>query len=161
MLITICTLGCPKKYKFRDSGQTMGEIIIKWFYYYYFRFRQLFVRAMLKNQNQIIHCAHSHISFFGAQSIRNAAENYKNKIRWIFGWVKIWKIMKNHKKMLCYKISENPLKVFLQLLARGMNKIKKKIRIYFRTLRHSSFLLPPVMECITEKGAFWDTLMYI
>ena len=61
--------------------------------------------------------------------------------------------------MLCSKISENPRKGFLQLLARGMNKIKK--RIYFRTLRHSSFLLPPVMECFTEKGAFWYTLMYI
>ena len=46
--------------------------------------------------------------------------------------------------MLCNKI-ENPRKrFFLQLLARGMNKIKK--RIYFRALRHSSFLLTPVME---------------
>ena len=40
-----------------------------------------------------------------------------------------------------------------------MNKIKK--RIYFLTLRHSSFLLPPVMEGFTEKVAFWDTLMYM
>ena len=53
----------------------------------------------------------------------------------------------NSQEMLCNKISENPRKGFLQLLARGMNKIKK--RIYFRTLRHSSFLLPPVMECFT------------
>ena len=43
--------------------------------------------------------------------------------------------------MLCNKISENPRKGFLQLLARGMNKIKK--RIYFRTPRHSSFLFAP------------------
>ena len=28
--------------------------------------------------------------------------------------------------MLCNKISENPRKGFLQLLARGMNKIKKR-----------------------------------
>ena len=61
--------------------------------------------------------------------------------------------------MLCNKISENQRKGFLQLLARGMSKIKK--RIYFRTLRHSSFLLPPVMECFMEKGAFWETLLYI
>ena len=61
--------------------------------------------------------------------------------------------------MLCNKISEYPRKGFLQLLARGMNKIKK--RIYFRTIHHSSFLLPPVMECFMEKGAFWDILMYI
>ena len=47
----ICTLGCPKK-KFYDSGQMIGEVILKWFYLYYFRFRQLFERAMFKNQNQ-------------------------------------------------------------------------------------------------------------
>ena len=39
-----------------------------------------------------------------------------------------------------------------------MKKIKK--RLYFRTLRHSSFLLPPGVECFTKKDAFWDTLMY-
>ena len=78
--------------------------------------------------------------FLGAQSIRNSAENY----------------MKNFADN---EISENPRKYFLLLLARGMSKIKKQI--YFRTLRHSSFLLPPVMECFTEKGAFWDTLLYI
>ena len=69
------------------------------------------------------------------------------------------KIDVNSLEMLCNKISENPRKGFLQLLALEMNKIKK--RIYFRTLRHSSFLLPPVMECFMEKGAFWDTLLYI
>ena len=58
--------------------------------------------------------------------------------------------------MLYIKISENLRKDFLQLLAWGMNKIKKQI--YFQTLRHPSFLFPPVMECFTEKGAFWDTL---
>ena len=47
----VCTLGCPKK-KFCDSGQLMGEVIIKGISFYYFRFRQLFERAMLKTQNQ-------------------------------------------------------------------------------------------------------------
>ena len=60
--------------------------------------------------------------------------------------------------MLCNKIFENPRKGFLQLIVGVMNKIKK--RIYFRTLRHLSFLLPPVIECFTEKGTFWDTLVY-
>ena len=50
--------------------------------------------------------------------------------------------------MLCNTIFENPQKGFLQSIAgsgpRGMNKIKK--RIFFQTLRHSSFLLPSVME---------------
>ena len=56
--------------------------------------------------------------------------------------------------MLYNKISENPRKGFLQLLDWGMSKIKK--RICFRTLSHSSFLLPSVMEFFTE-----DTLMSI
>ena len=30
----------------------MVEVIIKWIYFYYFWFRQLFERALLKNQNQ-------------------------------------------------------------------------------------------------------------
>ena len=55
----------------------------------------------------------------------------------------------NSQEMLCNKISENPRKGFLQLLARGMNKIKK--RIYFLTL-HGMF---------HGKDAFWDTLLYM
>ena len=54
-----------------------------------------------------------------------------------------------------------------QLFERAMfkNQNQKKslcayFRIYFRTLRPTSFLLPPEMECFTEKDAFWDTLMY-
>ena len=47
--------------KICDSGQMMGEVIIKWIYFYYIRFRQLFERAMLKNQNQKMHCAHAQI----------------------------------------------------------------------------------------------------
>ena len=106
---------------------------------------------MFKNQNQKIHCAHAQI-FSWAQLMNNAAENCKKKSR-IFWLGQNMKNDVNSQEMLCNKISENPRKGFLQLLARGMNKIKK--RIYFRTLRHSSFLLPPVMECFTEKGAFW------
>ena len=56
----------PKKYKFCDSWQMMGEVITKLFYFYYFRFRQLFERAMFKNQNQKIHCAYAQIFFMGA-----------------------------------------------------------------------------------------------
>ena len=61
----------------------------------------------------------------------------------------------NSQELLCNKISKNTRKGFLQLLAQGMNKIKKQ------TLHHPSFLLPPVMKCLMEKDAFWDTLMYI
>ena len=42
----------PPKKKFCDNEQMMGEVIIKWIYFYFFRFCQLFERAMLKNQNQ-------------------------------------------------------------------------------------------------------------
>ena len=85
---------------------------------------------------------------------KNAAENYIKKSQ-IFWLVQNMENDVNSWEMLCNK-TKNPRKGFLQLLARGMNKIKK--RIYFLTLRHSSFLLPPVMECFTEKDAFWDTL---
>ena len=72
--IVQCTLGCPKKTNiFCESWHMMGEVIIKWFYFYYFRFRQLFERALLKNQNQI---------FF---AWRNAAGNYEKKTLRIFG----------------------------------------------------------------------------
>ena len=64
----------PKNWKFCDSGQIMGKVIIKWFYLYYFWFNQPYALAMPKNQNQKIRCAHAQI-FYGAQSIRNAAEN--------------------------------------------------------------------------------------
>ena len=61
----------------------------------------------------------------------------------------------NSQEMLCNKISENPRKDFLQLLARGMNKINKTNIFWNPTsLKH---FLPPVMECFTEKKAIWDT----
>ena len=63
-----------KNWKFYDSGQMMGELIIKWFDFYYFWFYQPYAPAMPKNQNQIITlCAYADF-FNGAQSIRNAAE---------------------------------------------------------------------------------------
>ena len=46
--------------------------------------------------------------------------------------------------MLCNKSFRKSAKGFLQSLDRGTNKIKK--RIFFRTLHHSSLLLPSVME---------------
>ena len=75
----------------------MDKVIIKWFYFYYFRFRQLFERALLKNQNQLF--------FHGAQSTRNAAKiylldekNMKNDV--------------NSQEMLYNKISKNPWNFF-------------------------------------------------
>ena len=86
-----CALGCPKKWKFCDSGQMLGEVIIKWFYFYHFWFRQLFERAKQKNKTKNKLCACADF-LYGAQSIRNAAENYKKNCGF-FGWVKIWKMM--------------------------------------------------------------------
>ena len=83
--ITMCIRVSPPKKKFCESWQVIGEVIIKWFYFYYFRFRQLFDWALLKTQNQI--------SFtWSAVNLKNAAENYKKKIRGFFVW-KIWKMM--------------------------------------------------------------------
>ena len=107
---------------------------------YYFWFHQPCAPAMPKNQNQKICCAHAQI-FYGAQSIRNAAETYNIFFTDFLVGSKYGKFTK---KKLCNKISENPRKGFLQALDWGMNKIKKGI--FFRNLHHSSFLLPSVME---------------
>ena len=57
----LCVHNRVSQKKICDSGQLMVEVIIKWIYVYYFRFRQLLERAMLKNQNQKMHCAHAQI----------------------------------------------------------------------------------------------------
>ena len=60
----------PKK-KICESWQVMGEVIIKWFYY--FRFRHLFERALLKNQNQKL--------FSMERSLQGMPLKIKNKSR--------------------------------------------------------------------------------
>ena len=61
----------------------MGEVVIKWVYFYYFRFRQLFVREMLKPKLQILRCAHAQKQM-GRIYYKNAAENYIKKDSRIF-----------------------------------------------------------------------------
>ena len=89
---------------FHEPVHMMGEVIIKWFYFYYFRFRQLFERALLKNQNQ-------NLFTWGAVNLRNAAKNYKKKSR-IFWLDQNMKNDVNSQEMLCNKISKNP-RIFL------------------------------------------------
>ena len=84
--------------------------------------------------------------FYEAQPIRNAAENYNIFLTDFFGWVKIWKMMKIHKKFCVLKFPKIREKVILQQLDRGMNKIKKNIYFSNSTSFNSSFLLPYVME---------------
>ena len=63
----------------------MGEVIIKWFYFYYLRFRQRFERAMLKPKLQILRCEHAQKQM-GRIYYKNAAENYfffKSRIFWL------------------------------------------------------------------------------
>ena len=68
--LDIWSLGCPNFFFFFfcESWQVKDEVIIKWFYLYYFRFCQLFDWALLKNQNQ-------HFFTWSAVNLRNAAEN--------------------------------------------------------------------------------------
>ena len=56
-----------RNWKFYDSGPMMGEVIMKWFYFYYFWFTQPYVPTMPKNQNKNIRCVHAQIFFYGAQ----------------------------------------------------------------------------------------------
>ena len=95
----ICTLGWPKK-KFCDGLELMGEIIIKLFYFYYFRFRQLFERALLQNQNQIL--------FSMERSQQGMLLKIIKKNRGFFWLDQNMKNDVNSQEMLCNKISENP-----------------------------------------------------
>ena len=52
----------------------MAEVIIKWFYFYYFWFHQPYAQAMHKNQKYVVRMRR--FFFYGAQSTRNAAETY-------------------------------------------------------------------------------------
>ena len=100
------------------------------------------------DSGQKMRCAHAQIISWSA-----ANKEYRRNLyifSWIFGWVKIWKIMYIHKKFC------DPRKVFLQSLDRGMNKIKN--RIYLRGLHHSSFLLPYVITTTRSRiyiYSFW------
>ena len=48
-----------KNWKFYDSELTMGKIIIKWFYSYYFWFYQPYAPAMPKTQKYVVRaCAY-------------------------------------------------------------------------------------------------------
>ena len=78
----------------------MGEIIIKWFYFYYFRFRQLFERALLKNQNQT--------KFSMERSQQGMPLKIQKKKSCIFWLDQNVKNDVNSQEMLCNKISENP-----------------------------------------------------
>ena len=93
---------------------------------YYFRFRQLFERAMLKNQNQKIALCACADFFLGAQSIKNAAEDYKKKNRGFFGWVKIWKIMYIHMKCCVIKFPKIRKKVFYNCSLGGWTKLNNE-----------------------------------
>ena len=115
---------------------------------------------MTKTQSQKIYCGMHWCRdfFYGAQPIRNAAETYNIFFADFLDGSKYgrWCISQ---KNLRNKISENPLKGFLQSLDRGMNKIKKKNIFSNSTSLKLSFalcqgiLLPPV-------AVFWATLMY-
>ena len=101
-----------KTKNFSESWHMMGEVIIKWFYFYYFRFRPLFERALLKTQITIIAlcaCAKT----VGRMKCKNAAENYKKKKSRIFLLDQNMKKDVNSQEMLCNKISENP-QIFLK-----------------------------------------------
>ena len=103
-----------------------GEVIIKWFYFYYFWFHQPNAPA---------------------QSISNAAETFNVFFSRIFWFGKIWK------RFCVLKFSKIRKKVFFsKIWIGGWTKLKK--RIYFRTLRHSSFRLPSVMDFFHGESCF-------
>ena len=81
-----------KNWKFCDSGQIMGEVIIKCFSFTIFDFINPTIQRCPKTQTKNTLCACADFSY-RAQPIRNAAETYNVFFRGIFGWVKIWKMI--------------------------------------------------------------------
>ena len=131
----------PKKWKFCDSGQMIGEVIMKWFYFYCFWFHQPYAPAMPKNQNQNALCAFAEF-FFGAQSIliRNTAETYDIFFRGFFGWIKIWKMMEIHEKCCVIKFLKIPEKVFNYRWIGGWAKSKNEY--FFELYITQAFFCP-------------------
>ena len=69
-----------KYWKFFDSGQMMDEVIIKWFYLYYFWFHQPYAPAMPKNHNQkILNAAETYYIFF--LRILALGQNKENELK--------------------------------------------------------------------------------
>ena len=77
-------------------------------------------------KNTLCACA----DFFHGRSQWIMPLKIAKKNSWIFWLSQNMKNDVNSQEMLWNKISENPRKGFLQLLARGMNKIKKKKNIF-------------------------------
>ena len=141
-----------KKWKFCDSGKMMGEVIIKWFYFYFFRFRQLLERAMLKPKLQILRCAHAQKQM-GRIYYKNAAENYRKKKNEIFlVWSQYGKWCKFSRNVdpLCNKISENPRKGFFTIARSGDEK-KSKNEYIFEPYVTQAFLIAPGHGMFHEK----------
>ena len=102
----------PQKKKFCDRLELMGEVIIKWFYFYYFRFRQLFERALLKNHN------HKFFSMKCSQQGMPLKIILKNSR--IFWLEQNMKNDVNTQEMLCNKISKNPRFFFCNFLRHSL-----------------------------------------
>ena len=62
---------------------------------------------------------------------------------------------------MCNKISENPRKGFLQLLAWGIAEQKKKKTNIFSNPSTLKLSFVPGHGMFHEKVAFWDTLIFI
>ena len=64
-----------KNWKFCDSGQMMGEVIMNWFYFTIFDFVNYSTEQCSKSKLQILRCAHAQKQM-GRICYKNAAETY-------------------------------------------------------------------------------------
>ena len=70
------------------------------------------------------------IFFHGAQSTRNAAENYKKIFRGFFGWIKMWKMMMSiHKK--CCVIKFPKIREFFSIIFSGIPCWLRSLETFF------------------------------
>ena len=142
----------PKNWKLCDSGQMMGEVIIKLFYSYYFWFHQPYAPAMPKIQNQKIRSAHKQIFSWSAA---------KKACRWNLYF---FSQMENYVIHMRIKISENPRKGFFTIAGLGGWTKFKNEYIFELYITQASFCPVSWNFTTTRSGDscfFWATLLYI
>ena len=139
------------KSKFCDSGQMIGEVIIKWFYFLLFSISSTIRASNVqkpKPKNTLCACA---IFFEGGNQWIMPLKIVKKK-RGFFGWVKIWKIMQIYKKCCEIKFPKIREKVFYNCSLGGWTKLKNEY--IFEPYVTQAFFCPRLWNVSRKKTHF-------
>ena len=134
----------------------MGEVIIKWFYFYYFINPTL--QRCQKTKKYVVRT--QRFFFYGAQSIRNAAETYNVFFSRIFLWVQnMEKWCKFIKKCCLIKFQKIRARVFT--IAGLGDEQNQKTNMFSNSSLMLSFALCHGILLTRSGDVFWATLLYV